>query len=267
MKKLASLIIVLNLFFTGCLSTNEDTAFEENNPKTIEVAKVYSILMYEDQDETYNKSYLKFIPTTTGYHTIHIGTKDFEDLDIRIFSDDEYSLQMASAIEDSTYGEILTFNAKANQVYYILVENYDNSEDIYYDLLVSPSLENGYYSKNTPMQLTLDKNNQTILTNIGYDLSNYKYDDNEDTLYLKIDSSIREQLYIKTTVTEQYQDLDIKVYSDNNYTDEIYTSTSIDVLNESLEVGFDINTTYYVIIQNFTNDNNTNFTLSIDEFN
>lgn len=265
MKKTIILIGLIALMFTACGSTDGDTAFSDTSPKSIQSTKVYSMVMYEDIDESYNKSYFKFTPTVTSYHTIHLSTQNNEDLDIKIYSDDDYTSLLTSSSDSSNKGEVFSFNAKASIDYYILIENYDNTVDVNYDLFISPSPSNSIYTKSIPMQLSLEKGTQTILSYIGYDSIFSIFDTNEDKLYMKVESNIDKNLYIKTQTIDNNQDLDIKIYSDSNYTNETYTSSSIDTTNESLQVNFDTNTTYYILIQNFTNTDDTKFNLIIGE--
>ena len=261
-------ILVMGLIFFGCAASDDsDAAFSKGNPKNIQSGEVYSLYIYEDDESAYNKSYLKFVPQTTNYFSIHLGTKDSQDLDIKIYSDDEYISEITLANRTSLKGEYLSFHAKKNQTYYILILNYDNSEDVDYDLLISSSLSDGFYSKELPLTMQLKEENQMILAKIGYDSSSVSYDDNEDKLYMKVVSKITKTLYIKTQTLDANQDLDIKVYSDSNYTSILYETSSGGTTQESLSIDFNVDTTYYIEILNFTNAADTDITLAIENFN
>jgi len=239
---------------SGGDDTDSSSAFSSHNPKEIESNEVYSLYMYEDSDEDYNRSYFKFTPTITSYHTIHLGTEDKQDLDIYIYSDDEFTSLIDKQKDSSIYGEIMTFNFKANQTYYIMVDNYDNSIDVDYNLLITQSSSTGFYTKELPLTLTLNSTSFELLTFIGYDSILNLFDDDEEEIYLKIDSTQERTLYIKTQLTENTQDIDIKVYSDSDYSDIVYQTSSLDTTQESVSVGFATDTSYYVKITNFTND-------------
>ncbi len=256
--------LVLSILFIGCVSSDSETAFNETSPKNIETNKIYKLTMYSDEDESYNRSYLKFIPRISAYHTIHIGTNDNQDLDIKVYSDNEYSKSIDKTTKSNVHGEYLTLNAKKDQIYYIMIENYDNETDIDFNILISQSLLNTIYTKETPLVFTLDSYKLNILSTIGYDLLDDDKDDNENSHYIQINSNINRTLVISTKVTDNAQDLDIKVYLDNNYSNEIYTSASNDTTNDDIKVNFYKNTTYYILINNFTNDDETDFLFSIE---
>ena len=267
MKLQLILLGLLLVLFSGCADTSgSDTAFSQTSPKSIEENRVYSLSMYADTDESYNKSYLAFRPKTTGYHSLHIGAKESQDLDVYLYSDDEFSQFLTSAETASLYGERLNYNLKENQTYYLLVKNYDNEIDVDYSLLITRTTVNGFYTKKTPMTFALsDYDEFEIFSHIGYDSPLSIFDAGEDKHYVHIVSTKNATLYIKTLTTQNNQDLDVKVYSDAQYSNLLYQSSSTDLSKESLQVDFENARDYYVEIKNFTNDAETEFTLYLSE--
>jgi hypothetical protein len=269
MRKIRSTLLLISILilFSACSSSgasgDSDSAMNIYSPKVIISGEVYDLYMYEDTEGEDNKNYLKFTPAQTGYYTLHLGTEDEQDLEIKIYSDDEFSSLVTYSSGDSVVGEYFTYNYKADQDYYIMIENYDNSVDVDYNLLITPSSSDGYYTKDSPMNLTLDDSDQLLLTKIGYDSSLSIFDNDEETIYIQIDSNLSRSLYINTEVLDNLQDLDIKVYADEEYSNILYQSSGVDTTSESLYVSFENDKIYYVEITNFSNDEETDLKLSI----
>ncbi|QOP41696.1 hypothetical protein [Sulfurimonas marina] len=263
---LVSLVIVFS-FFSGCGSGGSTSTFSKYSPTQIFDKKVYTFYMFADYSSELNKSYLKFIPSSSGYYSIHIGTEDFQDLDIVLFSDEEFTQFITAKDSTSLYGERLNYNLKANQTYYIMIENYSNMSDVTYSLLVTPSIDNGFYTKTTPMQIQLTSSDEfTLLSYIGYDSPLYAYDAAQDKHYIHVSSQVYATLYLKTFIAQNEQDLDIKVFSDPNYSQLIYESSAASTTQESMQIDFQANTEYFIEIQNFTNDSESSFVLSLDKY-
>lgn len=265
MKLQLLLLSLLLVLFTGCGDSSSDSAFSQTSPKSIEENQVYSLYMYADTDESYNKSYLAFRPKSTGYYSLHIGTKESQDLDIYLYSDEDFTQLLTSAETTSLYGEQLTYNLKADQTYYMIVSNYDNTIDIDYSLLATTSTVNGFHTKENPISFTLsDYDEFEVLSQIGYDSPLSIFDTNEDKHYIHIFSTKNTTLYMKTFTTQNNQDLDIKVYSDAKYSNLMYESSSTSLSIESLQINFENSKDYYIEITNFTNDAEAEFILSMD---
>ena len=260
------MFLIIGLFINGCSTTQDDTnyaSYELENPIKLSEKKVYKFQMNKDDSH-----YFKFIPNETGYYSLMLGNDTPNYFSIEIYSDEDFTEKIKESYLEKGDGDYINYRMKENIPYYIKIVN-DNVNYFanYHFLIVKSKEENGVFDKLNPLKFTLDKENINFLLKINYDSSILTTDDGFDYTYMVINSELTNSLYMKTLQINSDQDIDFKVFSDNNYSNEIYTTTSSNDKNESLLINFENNTTYYIKIQNFTNSESGFVKFSIDEIN
>ena len=268
MKKIFKTLIlfILLIYLTGCKISSGDSnnvSSYKNNPTNITTKKIYKFEMVDD-----DAHYLKFTPATTDYYSLMLGNNVDEDCNIEVYSDQDYTNKLKESYINSNRGDFLTFRAKKGVNYFIKIVKNNTKTYSYYYLLLSKTTQNNLYTKSNPLEFTLDKSEVGFISSFNYDDPNNDADNGNDIIYMVINSKITKELYFKTLQLNTNQDIDYKVYSDSNYTNEIYTTTSNDNTKESLRINFNTNTTYYLKIQNFTNDSDglAKFSFDINDF-
>jgi len=256
---------------TGYASTNSsDTQYISSKDSPINLSidstmhtKVAYDLYSSDSDDDDN-SYYSFATSATGYYYILLDELSPEaDLELYVYSNETYTTKVTEATTNETNGEFLYYLLEGDRTYYIKINNYTNSDDIYYDVIVkSPNNITGI---DTEGNGTIAKpKTVTIGTSINDTIIGKNYGDRYN--YYKFTTTDTKGFY-DITITDIVggANLYIYLYTDDKFASQEGKIEDTSALYQKLSIYLQANTTYYVQVYNSTGTAINSYDIVVDE--
>jgi hypothetical protein len=190
-----------------------------------------------------DNSYFSFATTASGYYYILLDELSTQaDLELSIYSSDNFTNLIADTSSNETNGEFLYYALDGGKTYYAKVNNYTNSDDIYFDMIVkSPANSTGTGTISAPRSMTID----TIIQDAPIGKS---YGDRYN--YYKFTTTDTKGFYDMTiTDVQGGATLYMYLYNDSKFSDQEGKNEDSD---HKLSLYLQANTEYYLQIYNYT---------------